>query len=99
VFVAGYDIRTPEGIDSTLDEIDRFIGLDRLRAFHLNDSAGILGSNTDRHAHIGKGELGIEAFRYIVNDERVCGVPGIIELPHGRMEPEDDLALLRSLVK
>ena len=98
VFVAGYDIRTPEGIDSTLDEIDRFIGLDRLRAFHLNDSAGLLGSNTDRHAHIGKGELGLEAFRYIVNDERVRGVPAIIELPHGQMEPEDDLALLRSLV-
>jgi len=58
VFVAGYDIRTPEGIDSTLDEIDRFIGLDRLRAFHLNDSAGILARTPTGTRTSGKGSSG-----------------------------------------
>lgn len=97
VYAAGYDISTPGGIDGMLDEIDKFIGLDRLRAFHLNDSVGALGSNLDRHAHIGQGEIGLDAFCYLVNHRRLAGLPAIVELPRG--EPEDDLSLLRSLAK
>jgi deoxyribonuclease IV len=98
VFAAGYDIRTPGGIDEMLEEMDRFIGLDRLGALHLNDAASELGSHLDRHAHIGQGAIGLEAFSYIVNHEALRGLPAIIELPHDGDEDPDDLELLRSLV-
>jgi len=98
VFAAGYDIRTAAGIDGMLEEMDRFIGLDRLRALHLNDTAGALGSHLDRHTHIGEGEIGLEAFRYMVNHEALRHLPAIIELPHEEEGTPDDLGLLRSLV-
>ncbi|MBU1671049.1 MAG: deoxyribonuclease IV [Actinobacteria bacterium] len=97
VFAAGYDIRTPEGIEGVLEEMERFIGLDRLRAIHMNDSKGELGSHLDRHAHIGEGEIGLAAFSYIVNHPALRDLPAIVELPHESPEDPDDLALLRSL--
>jgi len=96
VFAAGYDIRTSKGLKAALGEVDEFIGMDRLRVLHLNDSKSALGSKVDRHAHIGEGEIGTEAFKRIVRHPALRKLPGIIELPHGEDDP-DDLALLRSL--
>ncbi len=81
VFAAGYDIRTPDGYRKTLKELDVCIGLERLRAIHLNDSKGGLGSRVDRHEHIGEGRLGLAAFRHLLNDARLRQVPMILETP------------------
>lgn len=99
-FAAGYDIRTRKGYMRTIDEIDRLIGLDRVRAFHVNDSKRELGSRVDRHTHIGQGFLGLEAFRLLVNDKRFAGTPKILETPKGEDLKEDimNLATLRGLV-
>jgi deoxyribonuclease-4 len=98
VFAAGYDISTADGVDRTLEELDRFIGLDRLKVLHMNDSVGECGSHLDRHEHIGMGKIGLEAFRYMVNHNSLAGLPAIIELPRGGTDDPDDLGLLRSLV-
>lgn len=82
-FAAGYDISTPEGVDGMLTAADEAAGLERLRAVHLNDSKRELGSGVDRHAHIGRGEMGLEGFRALVNDERIASVPLILETPKG----------------
>ena len=63
-FAAGYDIRTEDGYDQTMQEFDRLIGLGKIRAFHLNDSKKDLGCRVDRHCHIGKGCIGLGAFRF-----------------------------------
>jgi len=81
VFAAGYDIRTPEGYRKTLEELAACLGLERLKAIHLNDSRGRLGSRLDRHEHIGKGQLGLAAFRHLLNDPRLRHVPMILETP------------------
>jgi len=101
IFAAGYDIRTPESYEATMDEIDKIIGLRHIHAIHLNDSKTPLGSRVDRHEHIGKGELGIEAFRLIVNDRRFSDLPGLIETPKDETLEKDreNLAVLKSLVK
>jgi len=98
-FVAGYEIRTPEGYDATFDELNELIGLERLKVFHLNDSKGDLGGRLDRHEHIGKGRLGLEPFRMILNDERFRGLPMVLETPKGPKMEEDieNLRVLRSL--
>lgn len=100
-FAAGSDIRTPKGWDAAIGEIDRLIGVRHILAFHLNDSKTDLGSRVDRHAHIGQGLIGKEAFRYIVNDSRFKGTPGCIETPKGKDLKEDvmNLETLRSLVE
>ena len=76
------------------------IGLKQVLAFHLNDSKADLGSRVDRHEHIGKGKIGKEAFRYIVNDARFRNIPGCLETPKSDDLPEDaeNLAILRSLL-
>jgi len=99
VYAAGYDIRSVGGIDSMLEEMDRFIGLDRLKAIHMNDAKGEPGSHLDRHAHIGEGAIGIESFRYLVNHEALRGLPAIVEIAHEDEDVPDDLELLRSLVE
>ena len=81
VFAAGYDIRSAEGYRRTLWELDACVGLRRLKAIHLNDSVQGLGSRVDRHAHIGVGRLGLEAFRLILNDRRLRRVPMVLETP------------------
>ncbi len=78
---AGYDLGTERGYEAALTELDREVGLDHLLAFHLNDSKRPLGSRVDRHEHIGGGELGLEPFRWLVNDARFQDIPGISELP------------------
>lgn len=81
VFAAGYDLRTPETYEATMQAFDEIIGLERLITFHLNDSKKGLGLRTDRHAHIGEGELGLEAFRLLLTDPRFADTPGVLETP------------------
>lgn len=81
VFAAGYDLSTDEGYDATFDRLDRVIGLEWIRAFHLNDSRRELGSRVDRHAPIGEGHIGRGAFRRLMNDRRFAELPGVLELP------------------
>jgi deoxyribonuclease-4 len=97
VFAAGYQLAPEEQYKATMKEFDRIVGLERLAAFHVNDSLKPLGSRVDRHAHIGKGELGLEPFRLLVNDPRFRDHPMVVETP-----PEgvaDDLAALQGLLK
>jgi len=70
VFAAGYDIRTPEAYAATMAEFDRVVGLDRIRCFHFNDSVHDLGTGKDRHAHIGRGQIGLPGFANFLNDPR-----------------------------
>jgi deoxyribonuclease IV len=100
-FAAGYDIRTPEGYENTFSELDKFIGIKKLAAFHLNDSIKDFHSRVDRHQHIGKGFIGLDAFRRILNDQRFFGLPMCLETPKGPEMKEDleNLATLRSLFK
>jgi deoxyribonuclease-4 len=99
-FAAGYDIRTKEGYDRTFTEFDETIGLGRLAAFHLNDSKKELNCRVDRHEHIGKGRIGLEGFRMLLNDSRFWGLPMCLETPKGPdlAEDRENLMLLRSLV-
>jgi len=101
LFAAGYDIRTPKGWDKAIQEVSSLIGLKQVLAFHLNDSKTKLGSRVDRHEHIGKGEIGKEAFRFIVNDARFKDHPGCLETPKSESLREDvmNLATLRALRK
>lgn len=99
VFAAGYDISTSEGVRKTFEEFDRIIGLEHLVALHINDSKGALGSRVDRHEHIGKGKIGLEAFRFLMTDRRFANIPKVLETPKGKECHEDaeNMALLRSL--
>ncbi len=100
IFAAGYDIRSAEAYAVTMAELERIIGLERVKAFHLNDSQKDLGSRVDRHAHIGEGRIGIEGFRALVNDQRFAGLPMVLETPKEEDLADDvrNLATLRSLV-
>ncbi len=100
VFAAGYELRTPEGYAATMEAFNHIIGLERLLALHLNDSKGDLGSRKDRHEHIGKGHIGLEGFRHVLNDSRLANLPGLLETPKSDdlHEDRENLAVLRSLV-
>jgi deoxyribonuclease-4 len=109
LLASGYDIASPEGYARTFKEFGRSVGFDRLKVFHMNDSKRPLGSRVDRHAHIGEGFVGQEAFGRIVNDRRFQGLPMLLETPksEGRAtgpivaDPLDmkNLGALRRLVK
>jgi deoxyribonuclease-4 len=101
VFAAGYDIRTPEGYWKTMQGFDSCLGLTRLKAVHLNDSRQGLGSRVDRHEHIGEGRLGLAAFRLLLNDVSLRGIPMILETPKGEdlvTADRQNLARLRRLL-
>lgn len=83
-FAAGYDLRSEEGYEQAFDELDKYIGLKRLVAFHLNDSKKPLNSRVDRHEHIGKGQLGLDFFRRLLHDRRFFGLPMCLETPRGK---------------
>ncbi|KAG8009014.1 DNA-apurinic or apyrimidinic site lyase [Nibea albiflora] len=87
-FAAGYDLAAEGGVKAMLDKFDQEVGLRYLKAIHLNDSKGKLGCNLDRHEDIGKGHIGISAFRDIVNEPRLDNIPLILETP-GRHHSED----------
>lgn len=99
IFVAGYDIRTPETYADTMRQFDETIGGDRIKVLHLNDAKFAIGSHKDRHEHIGAGEIGVEGFRSLVNDARLDGVMGILETEKDPDNVNDrrNLATLRSL--
>jgi deoxyribonuclease-4 len=99
-FAAGYELRTVEGYAATMAAFERAVGLGRLKALHLNDSKGELGERKDRHEHIGKGYIGLEGFRNVLNDPRLAGLPGLLETPKGEELEEDreNLRVLRALV-
>ncbi len=98
-FAAGYDMRTEEGFHKVFEEFEQVVGIKWLKAFHLNDSKKPLGSRVDRHDHIGKGELGLEPFRCLMNDPRFKDLPMSLETPKGVELKEDvmNLQTLRSL--
>ncbi|MEG3638908.1 deoxyribonuclease IV [Magnetococcus sp. PR-3] len=78
-FVAGYDLRTADAYEKTMAEFEQIVGFKYLRGMHLNDSKPDLGAKVDRHHSIGEGKLGLEAFRLIMNDDRLDGIPLILE--------------------
>lgn len=82
-FAAGYDIRTKQDYENVWESFDRTIGLNILAAVHLNDSKTGFMARKDRHEHIGKGEIGVEGFRNLVNDRRFAGIPMLLETPKG----------------
>jgi len=98
VFAAGYDIRTPEAYAETMRLFDEIIGLPQLQVIHANDSQKPFGSHADRHAHIGEGEIGLEAFRLLVNDPRLAGLPIIVETPESETMHEVNVKRLRDLI-
>ena len=101
VFAAGYDLRTPAAYRETMEKFDEAVGLQNLMAVHLNDSKRELGSRVDRHEQIGKGRLGLEAFRLLLNDPKLARLPMVLETPKGPDYREDriNLKLLKSLLK
>lgn len=101
IFVAGYDIRTPESYAATMSEFDELLGLERLQCIHMNDAKKPLGSRVDRHDHIGTGELGLAAFGFFLNDPRLARVPKILETPKSEDMHEDveNLKVLRGLIQ
>ncbi len=103
LFAAGYPLATPAEYHTTMEELDRAVGVSRVRVWHLNDSLRERGSRVDRHAGIGLGHLGLEPFRNIVNDPRFQGIPMILETPKGTDEHGEELdarnfRVLRELV-
>ena len=102
LFAAGYAISERSDYLRTIKEFNRLVGLERIRAFHLNDSKRELGSRVDRHEHIGQGHLGLEPFRHILNDRRFARLPMYLETPKSKKGHELDAmnyATLRSLLR
>jgi deoxyribonuclease-4 len=105
-FAAGYPLAPRKEYLTTMRELDRVVGLDRVRAFHLNDSKKPFGSRVDRHEHIGQGHLGLEPFRLLLNDRRFKKIPMYLETPkeadgefRGVELDQMNLATLRGLVE
>jgi len=104
LLAAGYDIRTEAGCEETFEQLDALVGLDRVQAFHLNDSRRPLGSRVDRHEHIGEGEVGEIPFGWILRQRRFRGVPMVLETPKtisgkdGKDDPTLDIQNLTRLV-
>lgn len=100
-FAAGYDITSEAGYKAVWEEFDRIIGIDRLQCFHINDSKKGLNCRVDRHEHIGQGAMGLNAFRFIMNDPRFLKIPKILETPKGDNDEMDkvNLKTLRDLVE
>ncbi|MBS1717383.1 MAG: deoxyribonuclease IV [Armatimonadetes bacterium] len=97
IFVAGYDLRTDDAYDATWAAFDRIIGIKYLKAIHCNDSKKPFRSRVDRHEHIGKGEIGIQAFERLVNDPRFEQIPIVLETPDAPEGHVRNLNLLKSL--
>lgn len=98
-FAAGYDFRTKSMYNQMWDDFDKKIGLHKLHAIHVNDSKGDIGSRVDRHADIGKGKIGFEAFKLLFNDSRLASIPKVLETPRATIEDyERNMAVIRSLI-
>lgn len=101
IFEAGYNIGTKDGYNAVIADLDLTVGIDYVRFFHLNDSKTPYGSRVDRHEHIGKGEIGTDAFRLLLNDRRFMGLPMLIETPKAEDLKADrkNLETLRALLR
>ena len=101
IFAAGYGLQTAEEYHETMESFDRLIGVQRIKAFHLNDSKKPQGSRVDRHEHIGEGCIGLDGFRHLLRDERFREVPMYLETPKDKTGEEDwdrrNLDILRSV--
>ncbi len=98
LFASGYDVRTPKSLGEVLDEFDAAVGLDRLRALHVNDSVVKLGSNRDRHAIMGEGELGEKGCAVFISEPRFEKLPGVLETGRDHGSPAaEDVALAKKL--
>jgi deoxyribonuclease-4 len=97
LFGAGVDIRTEGGYSRLVSSLEKHVGLDRVGCWHMSDNKGARGSNIDRHAHIGEGEIGAAPFGMLVSDERFSDAPTILETPKDGIGDEGNLALLRKL--
>jgi deoxyribonuclease-4 len=100
-FAAGYDITGEKGYRNVFEEFDRVLGLENLLVFHFNDSKKGLNCRVDRHEHIGQGSMGLNGFRFIMNDARFARIPKILETPKGDQDEMDavNLKTLRDLVE
>ncbi|MCM8789649.1 MAG: deoxyribonuclease IV [Candidatus Omnitrophica bacterium] len=97
-YLAGYDISTRRGLEATLNEIEKLVGTNLIKLIHLNDAKGKLGSNIDRHEHIGKGGIGLEGMKRIINHPRLRNVAFILETPKdNEYDDKNNLALVRKL--
>ncbi len=99
IFAAGYDIRTQKGWDDTLKEFDKQVGLKHLYALHVNDSDKPLGSRVDRHAPLGKGHIGIECFKVMMQHPDLRELPKYLETPEGPPLWKKEIAMLREFAK
>ncbi len=96
-FASGYDLRTEEAFVKTFAEFEKIVGFEYLKAMHINDSKKGLGSRVDRHESIGKGFIGLDAFRFLMNDSRFNNIPLILETPNSEIWA-DEIKMLYSLV-
>lgn len=101
VFAAGWDMRTPENITVMLEQFDHYLGMDRLQAFHCNDSKTECGSHLDRHENIGQGKIGIAGFQALINNPILQTIPFILEVPGIEDKGPDkaNIDLLRSHIQ
>lgn len=97
LFAAGYELRTPSGYRETMRQLDSVMGAERIFCLHLNDSKGALGSNVDRHEHIGRGHIGTSGFRRVLRDRRFHGKPKILETPKANDMDRVNLKVLENL--
>jgi deoxyribonuclease-4 len=95
IFAAGYDIRTKEAYEETMKKFDEIIGFKYLKGMHINDSKAKFASRVDRHHSLGKGEIGLDAFKFIMQDERINNIPLILETIEPEIWPEE-IKLLKS---
>jgi deoxyribonuclease-4 len=95
IFAAGYDLSTKFAYYKTMDELEKVIGIKNVYLFHLNDSKRELGARIDRHEKIGKGKIGEETFRLLMNDKRFKDLPAILEIPGGEDAFESDIMKLK----
>ncbi len=98
IFAAGYDISSRAAAARTFREFESVIGFDKLVALHLNDSKTERGSRVDRHAHIGTGKIGLDAFRVIMRDRRLGTVPKVLETPKDNKTMREDVANMKTLL-
>lgn len=99
IFASGYDIRTPESWQKTIEAFDRIVGLQHLYAFHVNDSMKELGSRKDRHASLGEGEIGLESFKFLMSHEPIRSIPKYLETPGGCPVWDKEIWMLREFAR
>jgi len=97
MFAAGYDLRTKKAYEASMTELDDVVGVEQVRAFHLNDSKFECGKKRDRHENIGEGEIGKTGFKLLVNDDRFASLPGLLETPGGPEGYANNLRTLRRM--